>query len=66
MKAKYFDVKPLHWYEWINPFWWRRRRTIQAVLDYQWEKYGKDKFEKAYRDAMIYGKGIADIDFEKD
>ena len=53
-----FDIKPKHWYTYLNPFWWRRRKLIKAVLNYQWEKYGKEQFEIAYRNTMLYGSSL--------
>jgi hypothetical protein len=57
-----WNITPKHWYQWINPFWWRRRKLILAILDYQWEHEGmKDKVEKAVKDAILYGEGYINL-----
>lgn len=60
-----FDIKPMHWWDRINPFWYRKRRVIRAVIEYQWSKEGMDKkLQEAVKNAVLYGEGR--IDFEKE
>ena len=61
-----FKIKPKHWYQWINPFWWRQRKLMQAVLDYQWEqKRMKEKVQKAVTDSVLYGEGKVSMDWNE-
>lgn len=59
-----WNIRPKHWYQWINPFWWRTRKRVIAILNYEWERNGMNtKVEKAMVDAIIYGEGSVSIDW---
>lgn len=30
-----FTIKPKHWWSYLNPFWWKRKKIIEAVIKYQ-------------------------------
>lgn len=62
---KYLTIKPKHWWEYLNPFWWRRKQTIEAVLNYQFEKR-KSEVEKAFTDSVLYGTGKVGIKWDGD
>lgn len=38
-----FDVKPKHWWTWLNPRWYVKRRILRALLKHQWEESGLEK-----------------------
>jgi len=50
-----FKIRPEHWWQWINPFWWRNARRVHKIMEYQWDHGGKEEFEKKYRNAVLYG-----------
>lgn len=53
-----FTIHPKHWWQYLNPFWWKRKRMIEAFIDYHWAQMGvKEKVEEAVRDAYLYGEG---------
>lgn len=56
-----FDVKPKHWWGYLNPFEYKRRRIIKAILKYQWEHGGKDVIERKLKNMMLYGNSEGDI-----
>jgi hypothetical protein len=57
-----FKIAPKHWYHWLNPFWWRRKRLLQAVVDYEWESNNmEEKITKALTDAVLYGEGYMNL-----
>lgn len=51
-----FDIRPKHWYEWINPFWWKRRKIALTLLNHEWEKY-REELEAAFLEAILNGEG---------
>jgi hypothetical protein len=51
-----FILTPKHWWTYLNPFWWRRKRIVEAVLAHEFKRYEK-AFYNATRDALLYGKG---------
>lgn len=53
--GKPFSLKPSHWWSYLNPFWWKRKRVCEKVLGYQWENGGKEDFEKRVRNTLLYG-----------
>ncbi len=55
--SKYFTVTPKHWWSYLNPFWWRTKRIVEAVVNHEYEKH-KPEIEKAIQDAYLYGTGI--------
>jgi hypothetical protein len=58
-------IKLAHFWHYLNPFWWRRKRIIEAILKYQWEKYHtEDKINIAIRDAYIIGTGSVEVDWK--
>lgn len=53
-----FAVKPAHWWYWLNPRWWRRKKNMEISLAYVWETQNLEpKFDAAIRDALLTGKG---------
>lgn len=53
-----FKIKPLHWWEYVNPFFWIRKRRVEAFMAYQWKAENMDaKLNQALRDAAMYGEG---------
>ncbi len=53
-----FLIKPTHWWDRLNPFWWRRKRITEAVLDHMWRSENmEEKMQDAIRDAVLYGEG---------
>ena len=65
MKPRFIVVKPKHWYQWINPFWWRNQRKIEKFLN--WVAYENNipkKCEDAYIDMLTYGYSVIDINDE--
>lgn len=60
-----FHVKPLHLWTYLNPAWWRTKKTMEAMLKHEWENKGlKEKTEKAITHAMLYGEGSAEVDWK--
>lgn len=57
-----FKIYPRHWYDWINPFFWRRAKIVKAMLNSHWDHGGKEEFEKKYRNAVLYGETDPNID----
>lgn len=59
----HFDIRPKHWYEWINPRWWKRRKITLALLNHEWEKRHMDEVAIRYEEMLIrHGEGSIDID----
>lgn len=53
-----FAVKPAHWWDYINPRWWRRKKRIEIFLAYVWETQNLEpKFDAALRDALLTREG---------
>lgn len=53
-----FTIKPKHWWSYLNPWWWRRKRMIEAFMNYQWDKMELEKkFASAINEAVMYGEG---------
>lgn len=59
-----FVLKPKHWWDYINPFFWRRKRIVEAILKYEWEKANPAVY-KAVKDALLYGEGSFHYDGER-
>lgn len=60
-----FHVKPSHWWYYLNPFWWRRKRKIEAFLAYEWDNGLEAKTYDVITKAMLYGSGVIDWTEEK-
>lgn len=57
-----FIIRPKRWYDWINPYWWRRAKLTKRIADYMWEKEGmEEKISEAIRDCYTYGTGIIEL-----
>lgn len=63
MNTKFpFSIKPQHWYDYLNPLWYRKRRVVLVVMEHVWKTEGlEQKMNNAIRDAFIYGTGRADL-----
>ena len=58
-----FRLRPKHWYQWINPFWWQRQRTIYKFMKWHMKATNMDeKLKEAMNDMMIYGRGVIKVD----
>lgn len=52
------DIKPKHWWTYLNPFWYRRRRLMRQWLKVMINDSKLDEqFQKAVNDAVLYGQG---------
>ncbi len=49
-----FTVQPTHWWGWLNPAFYRRRRILQAWIDSQQEQF-MAQYREEICNAMIYG-----------
>jgi len=57
-----FEVKPKHWWDYLNPFWWRKKRAVEALARCMWAKHDLSrKLDKALHDALLYGEGVLRI-----
>jgi len=62
---KYFTIDAKHWWNYLNPFWWRRRKHIEALIEWQWKREGMSKkIEKAIRRAYLYGHGSVRVNWK--
>ena len=57
MKA--FTVHPKHWWTWLNPFWYRRKKIMEAVIQYEWEHGGEKQVQEKIRRHFLYGDPLA-------
>lgn len=54
-----FHIKPKHWWQYLNPFWWRTKRWVEAIMAYQWSNEGMHKrVEEAVKNTMLYGDSL--------
>jgi hypothetical protein len=53
--TKPFSIKPKHWWTYLNPFWWKKKRIIERLLEYQWKNGGEAEAEKRIKNALLYG-----------
>jgi len=54
-----FTIRPTRWWDWINPFFWRRARRVEAFMEWQWKQIDGDKrMDEAIRNAYLYGTGL--------
>ena len=59
-----FKITPLHWWGWLNPFFWRRKYILEKVLVYQWGKDNLDqKIKETIEQAVLYGTGYLNVKF---
>ncbi len=56
-----FQVKAKHWWDYLNPLWFRRKRIVEKVLKYQWEHGGRQEFERQLKNNLLYGNPYGDI-----
>ena len=61
---KLFTVKPKHWWQWLSPWFWKRKRITEKYLEHLWEIGLKEKTEKAIKDSMLYGTGFFGVDYK--
>lgn len=50
-----FKVKPRHWWNYLNPFDYKRRRIVEKVLEYEWEHGGKEEVEQKFKNLILFG-----------
>lgn len=49
-----FRIRPTHWYQWINPWWWKNARIAQLVIDHWWENGGKEKLQNEMTAIILF------------
>ena len=35
---RYFRIRPIRWYHWISPWWWKKARELQNLLDWDFHR----------------------------
>lgn len=59
-----FTLKPTRWWDYLNPFWWQKKRIVEKVMNYTWDAHGlEEKINEALKDAIRYGKGKIPMDW---
>lgn len=54
-----FTVKPKHWWTYLNPRWYARKRILEEVFKYQWEQGGLEKeFVERVKRHYLYGEKL--------
>ena len=63
---KPFKLRPNKWYQWINPFWWRRAKQMEKLMVFLWKENKMDEKVRVFvEDALIYGSATMQAPFVK-
>jgi len=49
-----FKLKPKHWYQWLNPYWWRKAKIAEEAMNYMFREKEGEINQKIKRH-LIYG-----------
>jgi hypothetical protein len=56
---KPFIVKPKHWWDYLNPRWYAKKRVMESFLKYQWEQGGLgEKVADRIKRHFLYGEKL--------
>lgn len=53
-----FVVRPRHWWNYLNPGWWKTKRTIEALIAYQWDHGVRQEVEETIKRHVLYGEAL--------
>lgn len=50
-----FTVKPRHWWQYLSPWFWKRKKIAEALLKYELENGLEKMVEEKYRRNILFG-----------
>lgn len=62
-----YKIRPKHWYQWLNPFWWSRKSILEETLNWTMNSPAvKAEFEERQKNYLIYGSFVSNEELKID